>query len=203
MIYNLDNRLDIKLIIDMIEPNSRVLDVGCGDGELLYELKKKKNIKGTGIEICDEQITNCVSKGLSVVQLDINEGLKDYEDKSFDYVILSQTLQVVEKVDQLVSDVLRVGKKAVVSFPNFGYWQCWFSLLFWGRAPITRDLPHLWYQTPNSRVLTLKDFRTYCKIKDINIIKEIPFSINSKEKGEIKRFLPNMRAHYGIYLISR
>ncbi|HAR63923.1 MAG: methionine biosynthesis protein MetW [Candidatus Margulisiibacteriota bacterium] len=195
-------RLDLQIIVDLIEEGSKVLDIGCGDGDLLALLKKEKKITAYGIEILDEKIGNCVSKGLTVFQGNIDEGLCDYGNGCFDYVILSQTLQVVMKTEFVINEILRVGKKAIISFPNFGFWKCRWDLLITGRSPKTKSLPFEWYDTPNTRILTIKDFRAFCEEKNIAIIKEIPL-LGTKTQGKVVAMLPNWRAHYGMFIISK
>ena len=150
---------DLQIIASWIEPGSRVLDLGCGEGDLLHFLKGNKRVIGTGIEYVEAKVARCITKGLSVLQGDMNEEVLDYEDDTFDYVILSQTLQQVYEPAKLIQAMLRVGKKGIVSFPNFGQWGIRLQLLVRGRAPITRQLPYEWYDTPNIRVITIKDFR--------------------------------------------
>ena len=141
--------LNYDLILKLIEPGSTVLDLGCGDGELLYRLKKEKKALGRGVDIEEAMVRKCIARGLSVFQGNLDEGLKDYETASYDYVILNQTLQVTHKPVLVLSEMLRVGRKAVVSFPNFGYYRLRFQLLPRGQMPVTRELPHQWYDTPN------------------------------------------------------
>lgn len=197
----LHKRLDLQIICNFIEEGAKVLDIGCGDGDLLSKLKAQKNITAYGIEIEDEKIVECISKGLTVFQGNIDEGLQDYTNKCFDYVILSQTMQMVRKPEYVISEILRVGKKAVISFPNFGYWKLRFQLMLTGRAPKTDSLPFEWYDTPNTKVLTIKDFRLFCKAKHIKIIKELSL-FGDKQEGRIVTFLPNLFAHYGMFVIS-
>ncbi len=198
----LDQRKDLQTILNYIDEGSRVLDIGCGDGSLLYTLKKTKNIQAFGLEIDEEKVAQCISKGLSVIQYDLNRGLPDYQDKAFDFIILSQTLQQVARPDQAIKEVVRVGKKAIVSVPNFGFWKCRVDIMFKGITPVTKALPHMWYNTPNLRVLTIKDFYEFCNTIGIRIIKTIPFV---STKGDIKKviaWLPNVRADYCIFMLE-
>ncbi|UCB50713.1 MAG: methionine biosynthesis protein MetW [Deltaproteobacteria bacterium] len=197
-------RFDLQIVASWIEPGSKVLDLGCGEGDLLYYLKKHKQVDGTGIERAEAKVAHCIEKGLSVLQGDINEEVLDYPDKTFDYVIVSQTLQQVYEPDKLIKSLLRIGKKGIVSFPNFSHWGVRLQLLGTGYAPITRQLPYEWYDTPNIRVITIKDFRKFSKDVDFKILKEVAINTNSHDRyGNIVTFLPNLRATYGIFLIAK
>ncbi len=197
-------RFDLEIIASWIKPGSTVLGLGCGEGDLLYHLKHTRNVKETGIEIKETKVAVCIEKGISVLQGDINMEIKDYSDKSFDYVILSQTLQQVYDPEGLIRQILRVGKEAVVSFPNFGHFKIRAQLLFGGKAPVSRELPYQWYDTPNIRVLTLEDFRTFAGKIGFDIHKEAAIKPGVKaHEGKIIRFLPNMFATYGIYKIGK
>jgi len=191
------HRFDYDTIVDLIEPGSRVLDAGCGDGELLCQLIAKKNVSGVGIEKAQGNVVTCVRRGISVIQADIDKGLTELPDQSFDYVILSMTLQVVKHPDKALQEMLRVGKKCIVTFPNFSYWRARFHAFFKGRAPVTRNLPYSWYNTPNRHVITIKDFRTFCAQHDIQIEREIPLS----SQGETP-FMPNLFAEEAVYILS-
>lgn len=197
-------RFDLEVIADWIEPGSRVLDLGCGTGDLLYYLKTEKQVSGTGIDFVESNIAACIAKGLSVLQGDINEEVDDYADHSFDYVILSQTLQQVYKPEELITTLLRIGKKVVVSFPNFSHWGCRLQLMFKGEAPTTSQLPYYWHNTPNIRVITIKDFRTFVRQTGIKILDEVAINTqNQDHQGTIVHFWPTLRATYGIFLIGQ
>ena len=159
------NKVDFKNLSDWITPDASVLDLGCGDGELLAYLTKTKQIHAQGIELNEHAIIRCVTEGLNVYQQDIDTGLSEYADKSFDYVILNQTLQQVKKPDFVLQEALRVGKKVIVGIPNFAYYKARASIFFRGRVPVTPRLPYQWYDTPNLHFLSLNDFRDYCKNK--------------------------------------
>ncbi len=197
-------RFDLQIVASWIEPGSKVLDLGCGTGDLLYFLKKHKQVDGTGIERAEAKVAQCIEKGLSVLQGDINEEILDYPDNTFDYVIVSQTLQQVYEPDKLIQSLLRIGKKGIVSFPNFSHWGIRLQLLRTGYAPITKQLPYEWYDTPNIRVITLKDFRKFSRDVGFKILKEVAINSNSHDRyGNIVTFLPNLRATYGIFLIGK
>ncbi|MEM5948548.1 methionine biosynthesis protein MetW [Spirochaetia bacterium 38H-sp] len=188
-----------KEIVDLIDEGSRVLDLGCGSGELLSMLKEKKKVYATGVDIEEKMVLNCIQRGLSVFQGDLDEGLKDYETGSYDYVILSHTLQVVKRPKELLIEMLRVGKKAIVNFPNFGYMGIRLQLLFKGRMPVTKGLPYSWYDTPNIHLCTRKDFIELSKEIHAKILKEIAFN----NKHRIRGPLLNARSAEVCYLITK
>ena len=196
-------RFDLQIIASWIKPGSRVIDLGCGEGELLKYLINHKNVTGNGIEHNESRVTLCIENGLSVLQGDINEEVLDYPDNTFDYVILSQTLQQVYEPDTMIRSLLRIGKKGIVSFPNFSHWRCRLQLLSSGYAPVTRQLPYEWYNTPNIRVITIKDFRKFIQEVGFNILKEVAINTQSENRyGKAITVLPNLRATYGIFLIG-
>ena len=200
--HNGNLRFDLQIISSWIEPHTRVLDLGCGNGDLLLMLKNNKHVSGTGIENNEDRVARCIENGLTVLQGDINEEVLDYPEHAFDYVILSQTLQQVYEPADLIESILRIGRKCVVSFPNFSHWLVRWQLLMSGYAPVTRQLPYEWYNTPNIRVITLKDFRKFSKTVGFRILKEAAISIQNR-KGRTVQFLQNLRATYGIFLIGR
>lgn len=193
-------RVDYELIESLIKPNSRVLDVGCGDGELLAKLRQDKHIHAQGIEVQQDLILTCVCRGLSIMHHDINEGLKAFKDKSFDYVILSHTLQAVPNPKKVFTELLRVGRKVIVSFPNFAFWRSRLQLALQGKAPVTKQLPFGWYNSPNIHFLSLKDFDQFCDRLGVTIEKRIPLV---KTRLAPVRFAPNLLADQAIYLTSR
>jgi methionine biosynthesis protein MetW len=192
------NRLDHRIIAELIAPGSSVLDLGCGSGELLCLLIRERGARGQGIEIDDRAIYTCVALGLNVLHGDIDSGLSEYPDRSFDYVILNQCLQQVRHVEQVLADSLRVGEKVIVGFPNFAHYSARLQLFFKGRAPVTPSLPYQWYETPNIHFLSISDFFDFCRNKDINI--EGCRYIG--DKGRLTRF-QNIFAQTGIFLISK
>lgn len=197
-------RFDLKIIASWIEPGSKVLDLGCGEGDLLFYLKENKQVLVTGIERSEAKAARCIEKGLSVLQGDINEEVLDYPDGSFDYVIVSQTLQQVYEPAEMIQSLLRIGKRGIVSFPNFSHWLIRLQLLSSGYAPVTKQLPYEWYNTPNIRVITLKDFRRFASDVGFRILKEVAISTgNHHEGGRIIRLFPNLFASYGIFLIGK
>jgi len=197
-------RFDLKIIASWIDSEAKVLDLGCGEGDLLYYLKENKQVTGTGIESSEEKAAQCIERGLSVLQGDINEEVLDYPDDSFDYVVVSQTLQQVYDPAEIIKSLLRIGKRGIVSFPNFSHWKIRMQLLFSGYAPVTKQLPYEWYNTPNIRVITLKDFRRFSKDVGFRILKEVAINTsNHHEGGRIIGFLPDLLATYGIFLIER
>jgi len=195
-------RLGYSVITDIIEQGAKVLDLGCGNGNLLAKLIEEKGIKGLGVEINQDSVIASLEKGLSVVQGDIDEGLQGFQDNEYDWVILNQTLQSTEKPDYVIDEMLRVGKKAVVSFPNFAYWKVRFYLFFFGKMPKSKALPFEWYDTPNIHLLTTNDFYEFCKKRNIKILKSI-FMKNAHITTYITRKLSNFFAEEVIFVISK
>ncbi len=192
-------RFDYELIEGLIEPDSTVLDVGCGDGELLARLVQDKNITGAGIEVNQELVLDCICRGIPIIQHDVERGLGNYEDKSFDYVILSQTVQTLNNPEKVFRELLRVGRKVIVSFPNFGYWRCRAQLLLNGKAPVTRELPFEWHSSPNIHVLSLKDFDGFCRRLGAKVEKKIPLG----RSGRAVTIAANLFAEQAIYVTSK
>lgn len=192
------DRLDYQIILNLIERNSRVLDLGCGDGTLLALLIKENACKGTGIEIDEKAIYQCVAKGLTVNHGDIDTGLADYSSQRFDYVILNESLQQVLNPKKVILESLRVGRKVIVGIPNFCHSLARLQIFFQGRVPVTKELPYQWYDTPNLRFLSLKDFRYFCRNYGIKILKE--FGISKNKKVPVR---PNLWANTGLYLLEK
>jgi methionine biosynthesis protein MetW len=197
-------RYDLRVVASWIEPGSKVLGLGCGEGTLLHFIKTRRQGNCTGIEINEEKVAKCIELGLTVLQGDINEEILDYPDDAFDYVILTQTLQQIYEPSALIQSMLRIGKKGIVSFPNFSHWNIRMQLLLKGYAPISQQLPYEWYNTPNIRIITLKDFRRFAGETGFDIIREVTINTHNEDRsGTIIKFLPNLRATYGIYLIGK
>ena len=192
-------RADYDAILTLIPPSSRVLDLGCGDGELLDILRECKDCRVSGLEIDKDLARSAVSRGLSVLEADIDEGLKDFPDNSFDVVVLSQTLQVTRRPHLVLREMLRVGSVAVVSTPNFAHWQVRFQVLFLGSMPRTKMLPHSWYDTPNIHMVTVRDFRNFCRNEGINIENEIFLGLGRRKV----LFWPNLFARTAIFSIRK
>lgn len=194
-------KLGYSIIADIIEENSKVLDLGCGKGNLLLKLIKEKSVNGLGVEINQDSAISAIEKGLSVIQADIDEGLA-FDDGEYDWVILNQTLQSTEKPDYVIDEMLRVGKKAIVSFPNFAYWKVRFYLFFTGHMPKSKALPYEWYNTPNIHLLTVKDFYEFCKKRKIKILESV-YITNEQVNKSITRAFSNFFAEEVIFVISK
>ena len=195
---------EFKIIADLIENNTRVLDVGCGDGTLMEFLKDNKKIDIRGIEILKNNVQQCIGKGLTVIEGDAEKDLSQFPDGSFDFVILSQTLQAFLNPEKVISELLRVGKKAIVTIPNFGYWKIRLHLLIKGTMPVTRTLPDEWYNTPNLHMCTIKDFFTFCENRKINLYKSIALqNLKSSKITDKNLTLKNLTAVLGIFLIEK
>ena len=193
----LADRPDVRLIYGLVDAGARILDLGCGTGELLALLMHHKNARVQGIEMDGRAVYECVKKGLSVFQGDIESGLAEYPDGSFDYVILNQSLQEVRKVDYLIHEALRVGDKVVVGFPNFAHAAARIMLALGGRSPVTSSLPYLWYDTPNVRFLSIKDFRIFCAGEGLAILKAHYLG----RKGPLHVW-PNLRALNAVFILA-
>jgi methionine biosynthesis protein MetW len=177
---------------------SSVLDLGCGDGELLYLLAKEKGVKGQGVEIDEQAIYRCVAKGLSVFHDDIEGGLTDYESGAFDYAVLNQTFQQIQHVDRALESALRVGKKVIVGFPNFAFYKSRFQTFFSGRTPVTEALPYMWYETPNLHSVSILDFIDYCRNRGIHVHRAAFL-----DGGRAILFFPNLLAQTALFEISK
>jgi methionine biosynthesis protein MetW len=195
-------RKELAHIDQWITPGSRVLDLGCGDGSLLAELKSNKNIYDCGIEIDNERINACLAKGVNVLQQDIDQGLGNFNDDSFDTVVLTQTLQALKHPDMLVDEMLRVGKNCIISFPNFGYWRYRMYLMFRGRMPISPHLPATWYNTDNIHFCTVNDFDVFCRDRNIKVLDRVVLD-QGFDSNALIGILPNFLGVNATFHISR
>jgi methionine biosynthesis protein MetW len=197
-------RPDLQTIADMIEFDTRVLDVGCGSGTLLDYLAHFKQVDGRGIELSTEGVNACVSNGLSVIQGDANVDLKDYPDQSFDYVVLSQTLQAMDAPRDVLAQLLRIGRHAIISFPNFAHWRVRTHLVFRGRMPVSETLPHQWYETPNIHFCTIKDFTVLCKEMGITVERAISLYHSGSvfRRIDMAPFLSNLLGEQAVFLLK-
>ncbi|HKO86962.1 MAG TPA: methionine biosynthesis protein MetW [Burkholderiales bacterium] len=195
---NFATRADYRAIADWIKPNTGVLDLGCGDGTLLRYLSETRSVRGYGVEISDANVLACVTNGVSVIQGDLERGLSGFDAGSFDYVILSQTLQAMRHTENILMEMLRVGREAIVTFPNFGYWRARWQLTFGGHMPISPDLPYEWYNTPNVHLCTLKDFEAFCVKHDVRILQRLVLTDHRKVK-----VLPNLLGSLAVYRCTR
>lgn len=197
-------RVDLQLIAEMVAPGSRVLDVGCGDGALLQHLWKTKGVDGRGIELSQAGVNACVRNGLSAIQGDADTDLKDYPSDAFDYVVLSQTLQATHNPRIVLDNMVRIGRRAIVSFPNFGYWRVRSRLFFRGRMPVTENLPYEWYDTPNIHFCTVRDFAMLARDMKLTVERGLAMDGDGKAlSGSPTGFLANIRAEQAVFLLRR
>lgn len=194
----INGRLDLHLISQLVEAGSTVLDLGCGDGTLMELLVREKGVVARGVEISEEGVYQCITRGLSVHHGDLDEGLGDYPDDSFDYVVLSQTLQTVRRPKLVVQEMLRVGRLGIVTFPNFAHWRARVDLALSGRMPVTKDLPYEWYDTPNIHLTTIKDFFALCREEGISIVRSVYLAGDRRITA-----LPNLRARMALFVVRR
>lgn len=190
-------RADFTAIAEWIRPNSSVLDLGCGDGELLRHLRETRNVRGYGVEIQDEKVIACVANGVNVIQSDLERGLAGFDSSSFDYVLLSLTLQSVRRTEDIVREMLRVGREVIVTFPNFGYWRNRLQLML-GRMPKSDDLPYEWYDTPNIHLCTIADFERFCETHDVRVLERLVL----RDRRPV-RTLANLRGTLAVYRFER
>ncbi|MDP8217528.1 MAG: homoserine O-acetyltransferase [Candidatus Theseobacter exili] len=193
-------RVDYDRIISLVAAGSKVLDLGCGNGELLARVREKKEVTGTGIEISEELLSKCVGRGVTAIQTDLDEGLSLFNDKTFDVAILSQTLQVIQRPDLVLNEMLRVARCGIVSFPNFAYWRARLQLGIKGKAPVVRSLPYRWYNSPNIHFLSIRDFERFCRQEKIKIEKRYPLSTKT---NLLIRLFPNLFAQEAVYVLTK
>jgi methionine biosynthesis protein MetW len=197
-------RVDLLLVADMVDPNSRVLDVGCGEGELLRLLADTRNVDARGIELSQRGVNDCVAKGLSVIQGDADTDLADYPDDVFDYVILSQTLQATHRPRKVLEHMLRIGRRAIVSFPNFGHWRIRTQLLFKGRMPVTENLSNPWYDTPNIHFCTIRDFVALTQAAEARIERAVAIDrFGSRVRVNAPWWVWNLFGEQAVFLLTR
>lgn len=195
-------RVDLNLISEWITPGSRVLDLACGDGTLLAHLQTHKNVTGYGIEIDPAHIIECIDKGVNVIQTDLDAGLSEFDADSFDYVVMTQSLQAMHFPARLIDEMLRVGRQGIVSFPNMGHWRCRLQFALAGRMPVTRALGHNWYDTPNIHLCTLLDFETLCSEKQLHILQRAVVDYSHRSNAFID-MAPNLLAEIALYRFQK
>jgi methionine biosynthesis protein MetW len=200
----LSTRVDLLLLAEMVEPGSRVLDVGCGDGTLLRILAETRDVDARGLEIQQSGVNQCVARGLSVVQGDADTDLVNYPDNAFDYAILSQTIQTTHRPRDVLEQLLRIGSRAIVSFPNFGHWRVRSQIMFSGRMPVTKNLSFAWYDTPNIHFCTIKDFIALCDELGAKVERSVALNAQGQRLGvNIPLFMQNLLGQQAIFLLSR
>tara|TARA_B100000700_G_scaffold155640_1_gene172802 strand:+ start:306 stop:905 length:600 start_codon:yes stop_codon:yes gene_type:complete len=195
---------EFQIISELVKNNSRVLDVGCGDGILMKYLKENKNVDSRGLEISKEKVQMCIAEGLSVIEGNAEDDLKQFPDLSFEYAILGQTLQAFYKPEKVIDDLLRVSKKAIITIPNFGYWKIRIHLLLKGTMPVNKHLPNEWYNTPNLHMCTIKDFVNFCDKKNINLFRSIALHEETVSEINNKNLnIKNLFSELGIFLVEK
>lgn len=195
-------RPDLEIIQQWIPANSRVLDLGCGDGSLLHYLQTTKNVRGIGLEIDPKKIQHCLDRGTNVIEQNLDEGLSNFKSNSFDTVLLAQTLQALSKPDHLIDEMLRIGKHGIVTFPNFGNWKSRLYLASRGRMPVSKFMPHAWYNTPNIHFCTVKDFDALCREKNIKVLTRTVVDLEHQGSWYMKAW-PNLLGEIAIYHICK
>ncbi|MEO6698446.1 MAG: methionine biosynthesis protein MetW [Paraperlucidibaca sp.] len=195
-------RLDLALVRQWIAPESRVIDLGCGDGELLAHLRDTLNVRGYGLEIDHDKITTAITRGVNVIEQDLNHGLANIESDSFDTLLMAQALQAVQRPDALLDEMVRVAREVIVTFPNFGHWKTRWYLLFKGRMPVSRALPYGWFDTPNIHLCTLHDFEALCRSKGLKVLDKL--AVDQDQQGSVlARWFPNWFGEIGIFRVTR
>lgn len=195
-------RADLDIIQQWIPENSRVLDLGCGDGELLSWLKEHKNVSGYGLEIDPDKINACIEKGVNVIEQNLDLGLGNFASNSFDVVVMTQALQVVHYPDRILQEMLRVGRTCIITFPNFGHWRCRWYLATRGRMPVSDFMPYTWYNTPNIHFCTFKDFEALCNAMQMQVLDRL--AVDNQHRDHLgSRLWPNLLGEIGIYRVTR
>jgi methionine biosynthesis protein MetW len=195
-------RADLSIIADLVNPGARVLDLGCGDGELLAHLMKNKSVNGYGLEIDPDKITTCIRSGVNVIEQNLDAGLSNFADDSFDMVVMTETLQAVKAPVQMLEEMLRIGRECIVTFPNFGHWRCRLYLAARGRMPVSEHLPHSWYDTPNIHLCTFLDFERLCQTLGYHIIERFVVDAEHTNRPLMNRF-PNFFGTFAFYRLGR
>ncbi|MDX1655761.1 MAG: methionine biosynthesis protein MetW [Candidatus Competibacteraceae bacterium] len=195
-------RPELEIISEWIRPGARVLDLGCGDGTLLAHLQAHRRVGGYGLEIDPHKIVRCIESGVAVLQADLEAGLAGFEDNSFDYVLMTQTLQAVQHTERLLDEMLRVGRQGIVTFPNFGFWRCRVQLALGGYMPVVKSLPHEWYNTPNIHLFTIRDFDELCRRKNVDILQRTVMD-STHRSSWLERLLPNLLGELALYRLGR
>jgi methionine biosynthesis protein MetW len=195
-------RADLAIIADLINPNARVLDLGCGEGELLAHLQQHKQVNGYGLDVDPEHIRVCLEKGVNVVEQDLDAGLANFADDSFDMVVMTETLQSVRAPDMLLREMLRIGEQCIITFPNFGHWRCRLQLAFLGRMPVAKHIPHSWFDTPNIHLCTFRDFENLCAALGFPIIERRVVDHQHVESA-LGSLLPNLLGPVAFYRLGR
>lgn len=195
-------RADLEIISDWVEPGSRVLDLGCGDGTLMAHLAEHHDVTGYGLEIDPQKLIRCVEHGVNVIQTDLDAGLSEFETDSFDYVIITESLQVMQRPDYLIKQMLRIGREGIVTFPNFGHWKCRLQLGFGGVMPVSRSLPNTWYDTPNIHLCTVHDFERFCREEEIKVTRRNVVN-HAHRSTPLMRLVPNLFGEIALYQLCK
>lgn len=195
-------RADLSFVADLINPGARVLDLGCGEGHLLEALQRTKQVNGYGLDVDPDNIRVCIERGVNVIEQDLDQGLSNFTDSSFDMVVMTETLQAVQAPDLMLREMLRIGEECIVTFPNFGYWRCRLQLLTRGRMPVATHLPHAWYNTPNIHLCTFHDFENLCRDLNLTIIQRRVVNQSYVEHDGLS-WLPNLLGTVAFYRLGR